>query len=88
MSEVNRKSGYGYFSWKNYPITAHRMSVILDGRDPTGMEVDHVCRHRTCVRPDHLEIVTGLENRRRQIAKMPLNANGNKFLSHEVASRW
>jgi len=27
-----------------------------------GMQVDHLCRNRRCVRPDHLEVVTQAEN--------------------------
>ena len=32
---------------------------------PVDLELDHLCRNVACVRPDHLELVTGLENRRR-----------------------
>ncbi len=32
---------------------------------PDGMQIDHLCRVRNCVRPDHLEPVTAAENARR-----------------------
>jgi hypothetical protein len=32
------------------------------GPVPQGMELDHLCRNRACVRPDHLEPVTHQEN--------------------------
>lgn len=30
-----------------------------------GLEFDHLCRNKLCVRPDHLEAVTHTENVRR-----------------------
>jgi hypothetical protein len=32
---------------------------------PDGMQLDHLCRTRSCCNPDHLEPVTGAENLRR-----------------------
>lgn len=32
---------------------------------PDGLELDHLCRNRSCVRPDHLEPVTRSENAKR-----------------------
>jgi len=31
---------------------------MINGKCPVGHELDHVCRRRDCVRPDHLEAVT------------------------------
>lgn len=36
------------------------------GAVPDGLELDHICRTRNCVRPDHLEAVTHEENLRRR----------------------
>ena len=45
------------------------------GTVPDGLELDHLCRTRNCVRPDHLEPVTHRENIvRSPITPMGINA--------------
>lgn len=59
--------GYGKYSVKvhnkwTYPY-AHRYSwELLVGPIPEGMTLDHLCKNRLCVNPDHLEVVTRGEN--------------------------
>lgn len=46
---------------------AHRAAwAYATGQEPGGdYEIDHLCRNRKCVRPDHLDLVTASENVRR-----------------------
>lgn len=57
------RKGYGGFWNGGKVVGAHRLSVILSGRDiPEGMVVDHICRRPACVNPAHLRVVTVREN--------------------------
>lgn len=48
---------------------AHRVSYeMFVGPIPKGMQIDHLCRIKNCVNPDHLEPVTAQENVRRHHA--------------------
>lgn len=56
-------NGYGKFGDTGRTWRAHRWSYELEvGHIPEGKDLDHLCRNRLCVRPDHLEPVTRLEN--------------------------
>ena len=43
-------------------------------RIPEGMQIDHLCRVRHCVNPDHMEVVTPLINTMRGYSPTRLNA--------------
>lgn len=59
-------NGYGTVNIGNAPRLAHRVVwTVLVGPIPEGLELDHLCRVRHCVNPDHLEPVTNAENKRR-----------------------
>jgi hypothetical protein len=58
--------GYGRFYFRGKAEAAHRASYILYRSEiPEGLEIDHLCRTRNCVNPDHLEPVTPKVNRLR-----------------------
>lgn len=59
-------SGYGCVRIEGRSLRPHRVSYALEfGEIPAGLTLDHLCRVRSCVRPDHLEAVTHRENSRR-----------------------
>lgn len=62
-------NGYGRFgigrdhSGQKQVAYAHRVAYELyRGSIPTGMDIDHLCRRRNCVNPEHLEPVSHREN--------------------------
>jgi hypothetical protein len=59
-------SGYARVKRQGRDSQAHRVAYEVHvGPIPDGLELDHLCRNRGCVRPDHLEPVTHAENMRR-----------------------
>ena len=54
------RSGYGVFSGN---VSAYRASYeTVFGEVPLGLDLDHKCRVRICINPDHLDPVTRREN--------------------------
>jgi hypothetical protein len=46
---------------------------------PRELQLDHLCRNRLCVNPDHLEPVTPLENKRRAALSRTHCIHGHEF---------
>lgn len=56
-------NGYGATMRRGRNFLAHRVSYEMHhGPIPPGLVIDHLCRNRRCVRPDHLRAVTLREN--------------------------
>lgn len=84
-------NGYGVFTITYAPndhrqLMAHRVAYTWLVRDiPNGLVIDHICRNTTCVNPDHLEVVTHVENTMRGLspfarkARMTHCSNGHEF---------
>lgn len=57
------RDGYGTMWTSAGPRDAHRETYrMLVGEPPEGKVLDHLCRRRACVRPEHLEPIKGSEN--------------------------
>ena len=59
-----KHNGYGAFWLHGNLRPAHRVSYVIahgDISDPL-LVLDHLCRNRACITPNHLEPVTGGEN--------------------------
>lgn len=78
--------GYGKFSLGRDAqgaqrlINAHRFAYEqVVGPIAEGLELDHLCREKLCVNPDHLEPVTHAENMRRMFATITHCPQGHEY---------
>jgi HNH endonuclease len=69
------EKGYGRFWINGRRWRAHRWAYEQKhGPIPEGLEPDHLCRIRACVRDNHIEVVTHRENAMRGTSFSSLNA--------------
>ena len=65
---AKQSKGYGCVSISGVVYLAHRLAwELARGPIPAGLTVDHLCRNKVCLNPDHMEIVSREENSRRGI---------------------
>ena len=69
--------GYGVFKHGEKLVAAHRLSFEwANGDIPDGMQADHRCFTRNCVRPDHLRLVTPAQNSQNRRGATRASATG------------
>ena len=66
-SGTGRGGGYPRMSLDGQTVAVHRVIYTeFYGYIPSKKQIDHVCRNRMCVNPEHLEMVTHKENQKRR----------------------
>lgn len=64
-------NGYAQIGWQTngvrHMVTAHRAAWVHHAGQqiPEGYTVDHTCKTRRCVNPDHLRVLSNFDNARR-----------------------
>ena len=82
--------GYGQVYYNKTDMLAHRASWnAFRGEIPKGLDLDHKCRQRMCVNPDHLDPVTRKENLRRGLRGVLTTAcpHGHPYVEGNLKSR-
>lgn len=75
---------YGTFKHNYKKSLAHRVAyeLYIDAI-PKGLVIDHKCRVRNCVNPDHLEAVTNAENLARRPEFVNTARNGRRYIVNQ-----
>lgn len=88
---AKNSSGYGRVRKAGRDLAAHRLAYEeMIGPIPHGLQLDHLCRVRSCVNPTHLEPVTGRTNILRSTSFAAQNAakractRGHQFTSENT----
>lgn len=75
-----KDNGYGRFWYMGKGFLAHRwIYEELVSDIPEKMQIDHLCRNRSCVNIKHLEIVSNNEQQRRRSLSYIYCKNGHEY---------
>ena len=70
-SGAGRGGGYGRMKLDGQTVATHLVAFVhFFGYLPSKKQVDHLCNNRLCCNPQHLELVTHLENQKRRAARV------------------
>ncbi len=66
-SGSGRGGGYPRMKLNDHTCAVHKVAFVNEyGFVPGNKQIDHKCRNRRCVNPDHLEMVSHRENQKRR----------------------
>jgi len=87
---ATKSVGYGNFNIGGKIIKAHRVAwEIENGPIPDGIQVDHRCLNRPCVRPSHLRAATHKQNAENQPKLPTRNTSGVRGVTWDKKrNRW
>lgn len=81
------KNGYSKSFMDYKTTTGHRVFyTYYKGVVPEGLQIDHLCRNKLCVNPEHLEAVTSRENIIRGTGFAAKNSKKKKCLRRHLLS--
>jgi hypothetical protein len=81
-------TGYGIIRVNGKPTRAHRLSYSMHIRQLNPQEIiDHSCRNRACVNPEHLRVCTPSQNRA-NCGVSSRNTSGLKGVTRSRGNKW
>lgn len=81
-------TGYGAFRHEGKTVYPHRLSYAwTNGEIPEGLQVDHRCHDRSCVRPEHLRLVTNAQNLQNRRGATRASTTGVRGVSWDKTHR-
>jgi hypothetical protein len=96
-TDSHRSRGYGALKVggkRGQMVDAHLITYrTFVGPVPEGLELDHICRNRACINPDHLEPVTRRMNALRGVSIIAAHARkthckyGHEFVTVKEGDR-
>ena len=82
------RKGYGRFGHMGKVVRVHRLAYEwAHGEIPEGMQVDHRCHQRNCVRPEHLRLASNAQNHQNRRGANSNSGTGVRGVSWDRRAR-